>query len=177
MGTTVVTAAFATALLLASAANAEQVFKCTDRQGRITYTNSACPGNSAQAHDISNAVQVCADEECERRRQQDLELALQRLREDKMALAEMTAQRHKAEAEYRERMTRLQDLRAQQAASERIAINEPYYEPWGYGWGYGWLAPGYPVTRPPQKHPGAKPQHPAHRAAPHRSPGSAAQVR
>jgi hypothetical protein len=165
----VLTAALAASLLLAGSAHAQLVFKCTDRQGRITYSDSPCPTNSAKARDITSAVQVCADEECDSRRQREVELARQRLHEDKLALAEMTAQRRKAEAEYQEHVTRLQEIKARQAAAERTALNDPYYDRWGYGWGYGWVVPGYPVARTPLRPPRATPHHAAHRDVPHRS--------
>jgi hypothetical protein len=98
------------------------------------------------------------------------------VREDKLALAEMTAQRRKTEAEYQEHLTRLEEIKARQAAAERTALNDPYYDRWGYGWGYGWVVPGYPVARPPLRAPVAKPHHPAHRDAIHRAHPALARV-
>jgi hypothetical protein len=177
MGASVLTAAIAAALLLAGGAHAQQIFRCTDRQGRVTYSDSACPPGSARARDITSAVQVCADEQCESRRQQEVESAQQRLREDKVALAEMTAQRRKTEAEYQEHMARLQEIKARQAASERMVSNDPYFDRWGYGWGYGWVVPAYPVMRSPLRQALGKPHHPSHRDATNRSQGIPALVR
>jgi hypothetical protein len=178
MQTRVLTAVLAALPLLAGGAHAQQVFKCTDRQGRITYSDSACSPHSAKARDITSAVQVCADERCESRRQRELEQARQRLHEDKLTLAEMTAQRRKADAEHEAHMMRLQEIRAQQAAAERTAMNEPYSDRWGYGWGYGWVVPGYPVARHPLRPPLATPHQSAHRDMRHRSqPGLTRLVR
>jgi len=153
----VLTAVVGVALLLSGGAHAQQVFKCTDRLGRVTYSNSACPTDSAKAHDITSAVQACVDEECERRQRRELDLARQRLQEDKQALAEMSSQRRKAEAEYLEKMARLEEIKARAAAARTIP-DEPYYDRWGY---YPWVVPGYPVVRPPARPPIAKPHHPA----------------
>lgn len=144
--------ACAAVLALVTSAHAQQVFKCVDRQGKVTYSDAACPKSSARATDITNAVHACADEECLTRQAREREQAQARLREDKLALSEMQAQRRKADAEYLEQMARLQESKARQAAAERPAP-DPYY--YGYGWGYAW---GPPIVRPPLRPPAARPQ-------------------
>jgi hypothetical protein len=141
-------------LALAASAHAQQIFKCVDRQGKVTYADAPCP-KSSRATDITRAVHACADEECETRRAREREQAHARLREDKLALSEMQAQRRKADAEYLEQMARLQESKARQAAAERPPV-DPYT---GWGWGYGWgYAPGRPIVRPPLQPPGGRPQ-------------------
>jgi hypothetical protein len=139
-------------LALATGAHAQQIFKCVDRKGKVTYADAPCPKNSARATDITNVVYACTDEECEARRAREREQAQARLREDKLALSEMQAQRRKADAEYLQHMARLQESKARQAATERPPA-DPYYG-WGYGWGY---APGRPIVRPPLRPPLAGP--------------------
>lgn len=141
-------------LALAASAHAQQIFKCVDRQGKVTYADAPCPKSSARATDITSVVHACADEECETRRAREREQAQARLREDKLALSEMQTQRRKADAEYLEQMARLQESRARQAAAER-----PPYDPYayGYGWGAGWRYPGRPIARPPLHRPLTRP--------------------
>jgi hypothetical protein len=145
----------AVALALCAGAHAQQIFKCIDRQGKVTYADAPCPKNSARATDITSVVHACADEECEARRAREREQAQARLSEDKLALSELQAQRRKADAEYLEQMTRLQESRARQAAAERPPYDPNYY---GYGWGYGWGYPGRPVVRPPLRPPVGTPR-------------------
>jgi pyruvate/2-oxoglutarate dehydrogenase complex dihydrolipoamide acyltransferase (E2) component len=155
---------FATGLcaLLAASAQAQQIFKCTDRQGRTTYSDAPCPTGSAKAAEITSTVQSCADEACEGRRQRETELARQRLREDKQALSEMTAQRRRAEAERLEQLARLEEIKSRQAAAERAAAaaNDLYGDRWGYGWGLPY--PAYPIARPHRR---PTPVFPPHRPA------------
>jgi hypothetical protein len=156
-------------LALAANAHAQQIFKCVDRQGKVTYADAPCPKSSARATDITSVVHACADEECETRRAREREHAQARLREDKVELAEMQAQRRKADAQFLEQMARLQESKARQAAVER-PVADPYY----YGWGYGW---GQPIVRPPLRSSVARP-HPQQRLDPmYTSPPVATNVR
>jgi hypothetical protein len=153
--------------LLVASAQAQQVFKCTDREARITYSDAPCPTSSAKAAEITSTVQSCPDDACETQREREAELARQRLREDKQALSEMTAQRRKAEAEHLEQLARLEEIKSRRAAAERAAAaeNELYGDRWGYGWGLPY--PAYPITPvyPARPHRRGAPVLPPHRPA------------
>jgi hypothetical protein len=152
-------------LTLGAGAHAQQIFKCTDRTGRTTYGDSPCPKGAARATDVTSAVQACTDRACEAQRERDRLRAQARLREDQKALAEATAQRRKADAEYLDQMARLQESQARQRAAERPS-SDPDSDRWSYGygydygWNYGWGRPVVrpPVSRPPVWRPGVTPR-------------------
>jgi Domain of unknown function (DUF4124) len=139
--------------LAAGCAQAE-VFRCLTPEGKTLYSDSPCPRGSAAA-EISRHVGECTDEQCQAERERQALAAQERLQRDKEALATMTAERRKAEADALAERIKLEELRRQAAIEERLAAEaEAAAQPGAYYPVYPW----YPVTpcigpcaRPPVK--------------------------
>lgn len=89
----------AAGLLSHSAANAG-VMRCSDARGNTLYTDSACPAGM-RATDVISLPQSCTTEDCERRREREIDAARERLRAEKEELAAYAAERHRREIEDR----------------------------------------------------------------------------
>jgi len=113
-----------------------EIFKCVSHEGDITYGDSPCGKGVARSVNISAEVGACATAECEAQHAQQATAAQLRLREEKQALAEMTQQRHQAEAAYAAERNRLVETQRQAAEYEKAA-DQTYFPAYpGYG-GYG----------------------------------------
>ncbi|MBI3528396.1 MAG: DUF4124 domain-containing protein [Betaproteobacteria bacterium] len=89
----------AAGLLSNATANAD-ILRCNDANGNALYTDSACPAGM-RAVGVTSFPLSCATEDCERRRERDLNEAYERVRAEKAQLAAYTAERHKRELEDR----------------------------------------------------------------------------
>jgi hypothetical protein len=88
------------ACLLASFSAIAGVTRCTDTNGTTLYTDSTCPAGMRTSY-IASFPPACSSEDCERRRERDLEEANVRVRAEKEQLAAYTAERRKRELEDR----------------------------------------------------------------------------
>jgi hypothetical protein len=89
----------AAGLLSHTAANAA-VTRCSDARGNTLYTDSACPAGM-HAVDVTSLPQSCTTEDCDRRREREVNEARERLRAEKEELAAYAAERHRREIEDR----------------------------------------------------------------------------
>ncbi len=89
----------AAGLLSHTHANAD-VNRCKDKNGNTLYTDSACPAGM-RAISVTSFPQSCSTEDCERRRERDLEEAYERVRAEKAQLAAYTEARRTREIEDR----------------------------------------------------------------------------
>jgi hypothetical protein len=136
-------------LLAVAAGSAEaQVFRCVTAEGRTLYSDSACPSGS-KGTDISTHVGECTDEQCRTERERRTLAAQEQLLRDREALATMTDQRRKAEADALEELRRLTAIDARLAA-EAEAAAQPYTSWPVYPWFPAAPCVG-PCARPPIK--------------------------
>ena len=121
----------AVGLLSHTAANAG-VMRCSDARGNTLYTDSACPAGM-RAVDVSSFPQSCTTEDCDRRREREIDEARERLRAEKEELAAYAAERHRREIEDRwlDEVRYATELSSIQTA--RAPANEVVY-------------PGYPIV-------------------------------
>ena len=105
--------------ICASWAQAE-VFRCVTPEGRTLYSDSPCPRGSTTT-DISEHLGVCLDAQCEAERERRVAAAAERLQRDKEALAALTAQRRRAEADALAERIKLEELRRLSAIDARLA--------------------------------------------------------
>jgi hypothetical protein len=126
----------AAGLLSHATANAD-ILRCNDANGNTLYTDSTCPAGM-RAGSVPSFPQSCTTEDCERRRENDLKEAYERVRAEKEQLAAYTAERHKRETEDR-RLDEARyeaELRGTQAA--QVSHDEAVY-------------PGYPIVGIPSR--------------------------
>jgi hypothetical protein len=155
--------------LTACSAQAE-VFRCITPEGKTLYSDSPCPRGS-KAADISSTVGACADPECEAERERRTAAAQERLRQEKEALATMTAERRKAEADALAERVKLEELRRLTAIDARLAAEAEAAAQPGVAYPY---YPWYPVAPcvgpcarppikpfPPDHHRPARPREPS----------------
>lgn len=150
-------------LLLAAAAAGSteaQVFRCVTPDGRTLYSDSACPSGSKGA-DISTHVGECSDEPCRAERERRTLAAQEQLQRDREALATMTEQRRKAEADALAERIRLEELRRLTAIDQRLAAEaEAAAQPSTFWPVYPWF-PATPCVGPCARPP-IKPHPPGH---------------
>jgi len=153
-------------LLIAIAAGWAQaeVFRCVTPEGRTLYSDSPCPQGSA-ATDISQRITECADAQCEAERERRAAAAAERLQRDKEALAGMTAERRRAEADALAERIKLAELHRLTAIDARLAAEtEAAAEPNLYFPVYPWY-PATPCVGPCARPPIHKPRPPVHQPA------------
>jgi hypothetical protein len=148
-------------LLAAAAGSAEaQVFRCVTPDGRTLYSDSACPSGSKGA-EISTHIGECSDEQCRAERERRTLAAQEQLQRDREALATMTEQRRKAEADALAERIRLEELRRLTAIDQRLAAEaEAAAQPTTF-----WpVSPWFPATPcvGPCARPPIKPHPPGH---------------
>jgi Domain of unknown function (DUF4124) len=97
------------------------IYRCSDADGKISYSDSPCPHGAVAKSNITVNVGACTTAECEAKRQQDAEDARQRLRADKEGLAERTNQRRQEDLEIERDRARLEELRWRQSVEARLA--------------------------------------------------------
>jgi hypothetical protein len=144
----------ASAGLLANFSADAGVTRCTDPNGKTLYTDSACPAGMRGSY-LASLPQVCSTEDCERRRERELEEANVRLRAEKEQLAAYTAERHKRELEDRwmDEARYQRDLR--EAAGPQVSPDEPIYADYytvGIPWKCGRQCKTFPHRRAGQIH-------------------------
>jgi|SRR6185503_14541173 len=116
----------ASAGLLANFSANAGVMRCTDTNGTTLYTDSTCPAGMRTSY-LASFPQVCSTEECQRRRERELEEANVRVRAEKEQLAAYAAERRKRELEDRwmDEARYQRDLR--EAAGPPVSSEEPIY--------------------------------------------------
>jgi len=117
----------ASAGLLANFSSAHAgVMRCTDTNGTTLYTDSTCPAGMHSSY-LASLPQVCSSEECQRRRERELDEASVRVRAEKEQLAAYAAERRKRELEDRlmDEVRYQRDLR--EAAGSPVSSEEPIY--------------------------------------------------
>jgi hypothetical protein len=149
--------------LFQAAANAE-VTRCGDANGKTLYTDSACPAGM-HAVRVTPVAQTCASEECERRREREIEGAHDRARAEKDQLAAYTTERYRRETEDRRLdearyEAELRSMQTVPASSDEVVY--PVYPIAGYPSRCG----KHCFTPPRPRRVGRPMRHSAHRAAP-----------
>jgi hypothetical protein len=143
-----VTAAAALAALLALPAGAQQAFRCTGADGKVTYQQSPCPTSAGQQKvDITPANPDYDPSARERLLKQEADL-------DKRL--EARAAREAAERREREAREEKERERERETAQREAAREAPQYI---YAWPPGGQRPPpYPWPRPPPPKPGPAPK-------------------
>jgi hypothetical protein len=150
-------------LLFAISAGCAQaeVFRCLTPEGRTLYSDAPCPRGSA-ATDISRHIGECVDEQCVAEREHRADAAAERLQRDREALAAMTAERRKAEADALAERIKLAELSRLTAINARLAAEaEAAAEPSIFYPVNPWF-PVAPCAGPCARPPIHKPRPPAH---------------
>lgn len=124
----------AAGLLSHATANAE-VMRCSDASGNTLYTDSTCPAGM-HATRVTTLPQSCTTQDCDRRREREINEAHERLRAEKQELAVYTTQRHKREIED----SRLDEARYEAELRSAQAMQSPPDET---------VYPAYPITGVP----------------------------
>ena len=144
----------ASAGLLANFSADAGVLRCTDSNGKTLYTDSVCPGGMRTSY-LASLPQICATEDCERRRERELAEANVRVTADKEQLAAYTAERRKRELEDRWMDEARYQSELREAAGSRVSWDEPIYADYstvGIPWRCGVQCKTFPHRRGAQIH-------------------------
>jgi hypothetical protein len=159
-----IAAAAALAVSLHAMPALADIYRCVLSDGSTSYSDSQCPSTSALVANITEELQVCTTTACKAGEDATHAEAIERLRQDKAALAQMQEMRLQKEArEVDQAQLRRLDLLEARLADERLSGGGGVYFP-AYG-GFAWDTAGRPGCRP---HCGAKP--PGGKAHSHRHP-------
>jgi hypothetical protein len=141
-------------LCSALAAGAQELFKCTDAAGKVTYQQAACPGTATEKKIDATPANPAFDPEARERLLKQGAEADQRIKE---RAAQDNAERLEREAREEKRLAREEQARKAQDAEQQASYLAPPYL---------WIPVrppiGYPVPRPPMapRPPNAMPRGP-----------------
>lgn len=149
--------------LCAAAASAD-IYRCVMADGKTVYSDEKCDGATAAAANITDSLAVCSTDQCRAELARDRGEALERLQQEKAALAQLHDARLKrealdAEAAQRDaQLKRLALLEGQLTESRDGGVYYPAYANWHRCYpNCGGKAPGVH----PHPRPGPKPAAPA----------------
>lgn len=149
--------------LWAAAASAD-IYRCVMADGKTTYSDEKCDGGTAAAANITATLAVCSTDQCRAELAHDRSEAVERLQQERAALAQLHDARLKreagdAEAALRDAQSkRLALLEGQLADSREAGVYYPAYANWHRCYpNCGGKGPG----THPRPHPGPKPVAPA----------------